>query len=109
VFYESGHNNGRSAAVAVARVRETAKVSKREIASVLLRHGVLEADEIERLGKSSLVASTVFDSLIRFQRSVTLRSLREVGAIDGANLVTARRLTSTQINSIVEKGGLLEQ
>ena len=109
VFYESGHNNGRSAAVAVARVRETAKVSKREIASVLLRHGVLEADEIERLGKSSLVASTVFDSLIRFQRSVSLRSLREVGAIDGANLVTARRLTSTQINSIVEKGGLLEQ
>lgn len=109
VFYESSPGHGRKAAIAIARVRDSAKVSKSEIASVLLRHGVLELDEIKRIGKNDLIASTVFDSLIRLRRPVPLSVLRKIGAVDGAQLVTARHLNLNQINAIVENGGMLEQ
>ncbi len=109
VFYESGRNNGRSAAVAIARVRDTAKVPKNEVAAVLLRHGVLNESEIGKLTKGDQIASTVFDGVIRFPKPIPRCLLKKLGAIDAANLITARQLTVTQISAIVENGGLLEQ
>jgi len=109
VFYESGRNGGRSAAIAIARVRDTAQVSKSEVAAVLLRHGVLNKIEIEKLTKGELVASTIFDMVIKFPKPVPHSRLKQMGAIDGANLITARQLTATQVAAIAENGGLLEQ
>jgi GNAT superfamily N-acetyltransferase len=106
IFYESGRGHGRSSAVAVARVRETAKVCKKEVASALLRHGVLDPNEIEALSARAEISATIFDNLIRFQNPVSLRSLRSSGCIDRANLVKARRLTAEQAEAIVEKGEL---
>jgi hypothetical protein len=109
VFYESGRNNGRSAAVAIARVRDTGQVPKSEVAAVLLRHGVLNENEIRDLTKGDLVASTIVDGVIRFPKPVPHSQLKKFGAIDGANLITAKQLTATQVTAIVENGGLLEQ
>jgi GNAT superfamily N-acetyltransferase/predicted nucleic acid-binding protein len=105
IFYESGRHNGRSAAIAVARVRETATVSKQEVASALLRHGVLSIEEIETLSNKTCIAATVFDNLICLQDPVSLRVLRTLGCIDGANLVGARRVTSNQLSEILKQGG----
>jgi hypothetical protein len=109
VFYESGRNNGRSAAVAIARVRDTAHVPKSEVAAVLLRHGVLNENEIGKLTKGELIASTVFDGVIRFTKPIPHCLLKQLGAIDGANLITARQLTTAQVTAIAKIGGLLEQ
>lgn len=109
VFYESGRNGGRSAAIAIARVRDTAQVPKSDVAAVLLRHGVLNKNEIGKLTKGELVASTVFDTVIKFPKPVPHSRLKQMGAIDGANLITARQLTATQVAAIAENGGLLEQ
>lgn len=109
VFYESGRNSGRSAAVAIARVRDTAQVPKSEVAAVLLRHGVLNENEIGKLSKGEMIASTVFDGVIRFPKPIPRCLLKQLGAIDGANLVTARQLTVTQVTAIAKNGGLLEQ
>jgi predicted GNAT superfamily acetyltransferase len=105
VFYESGRDHGRSAAVALARVRETASVSKQEVASALLRHGVLSVEEIEALSTRAVVAATIFDSVICFRNPISLSCLRELCCVDGANLVSARRLTTEQLNAIIRKGG----
>jgi hypothetical protein len=105
IFYESGRGHGRSAAVALARVRETATVSKKEVASSLLRHGVLDLEEIEAITTKGQVAATVFDNLIRLRSPISLHSLRALGCIDDANLVGARQLTSEQFSAIIQKGG----
>ena len=46
VFYESGKSNGRSAAVAVARVTSTVVVPKSKIAATLIDSGVVAEDNI---------------------------------------------------------------
>ena len=104
IFYESGRGHGRSAAVAFARVRETASVPKKEVASALLPHGVLDLEEIEAISTRGEVAATVFDNLIRLRSPITLQSLRALGCVDQANLVGARQLTSEQFSAIIQKG-----
>jgi hypothetical protein len=104
IFYESGRGYGRSAAVALARVRETATISKNEIATTLLRHGVLDLEEIEAISTKGVVAATVFDNLLRLRSPVTLQSLRAMGCIDGANLIGARQITGKQFSTIIQKG-----
>jgi GNAT superfamily N-acetyltransferase/predicted nucleic acid-binding protein len=105
IFYESGRGHGRSAAVALARVRETATISKKGVSAAVLRHGVLEPSEIESISKQGAVAATVFDNLIRLHKPVSLRSLRTLGCVDDANLVGARRITGEQFSAIMRKGG----
>lgn len=104
LFYESGKDRGRSAVVAIARVRETTKVSKREVASSLLRHGVLEAKEIAMRSATSEVAATVFDNLLCFRKPVPLKILRDLRCVDGANLIRAKKISTDQLQAIIEQG-----
>jgi hypothetical protein len=70
-----------------------------------LRHGVLSVEEIEALSTRAVVAATIFDSVICFRNPISLSCLRELCCVDGANLVSARRLTTEQLNAIIRKGG----
>jgi hypothetical protein len=52
------------------------------------------------------VLATTIDNIIRFRKPIKLELLRQWGVVDGANLVTARRISSEQAIQIVEEGML---
>jgi GNAT superfamily N-acetyltransferase len=104
VFYESGKSNGRSAAVAVARVTNTVIVTKRKVASTLIESGVLDEDDLTELSSSERIAATSIDNIMKLRRPVPLKRLRELGCVDGANLITSRSITSNHLHEILSEG-----
>lgn len=104
VFYESGKSNGRAAAIALARVRSTVVVPKRQIATALIESGVLDVDELSQMTAGEQVAATTVDNVLRLRTPVGLRRLRELGCIDGANLVTSRAISADQLQQIISEG-----
>ena len=47
---------------------------------------------------------TIFDNVMAPERPVRLNRLREIGCADGANLVSARRITHEQLVTVLEEG-----
>lgn len=107
LFYESGGGGGRASVVAVARVRSSERHTKMEISSEMLRHGVLDSDGIKELTAFESIAVTTFDAVIPFERPVPLDRLRQLGCVDGSNLVCAKPLANEQLVAILEEGFLL--
>jgi hypothetical protein len=104
VFYESGKSNGRSAAVAVARITSTVVVPKSQIAVTLIDSGVVAEDDIKDLSSGLQIAATTVDNVMKLRKPVTLKHLREFGCVDGSNLVTSRPITSNQLQQIMTEG-----
>ena len=104
VFYESGKSNGRSAAVAVARVSRTVVVPKSQIAINLIDGGVVSEEEIKALSSGIQIAATTVDNVMKLRQPVALKRLREFGCVDGSNLITSRLITSDQLQQIIIKG-----
>jgi hypothetical protein len=104
VFYESGKSNGRSAAVAVARVTSTVVVPKSQIAATLIDSGVVAEDDIKDLSSGLQIAATTVDNVMKLRKPVTLKHLREFGCVDGSNLITSRPITSDQLQQIMTEG-----
>ena len=104
VFYESGKSNGRSAAVAVARVTSTVVVAKSQIAAPLLDGGVVAEEDIKDLSSGTQIAATTVDNVMKLRKPVPLKYLREAGCIDASNLITSRHITSDQLQKIMIKG-----
>lgn len=104
IFYESGKSNGRSAAIAVARVKETLIVPKSNVAATLIDAGVLEEEEIGDFSSGEQIAATALDNIMKLKKPVPLKRLRELGCIDGANLVTSKSITSRQLSEILQEG-----
>jgi hypothetical protein len=104
VFYESGKANGRSAAVAVARVTSTVVVPKSQIAATLLDGGVVAEEDIKELSSGVSIAATTVDNVLKLRTPVTLRELRTLGCVDRSNLITSRPITSVQLQQILTKG-----
>ena len=98
LFYESSGNWGRASVVAVARIRSSEQHPKEEVPSEMLRHGVLDSDDIKGLTASQSIAVTTFHSVISFERPVPLDRLRKLGCVDGANLIAARPCKSRSRN-----------
>jgi predicted nucleic acid-binding protein len=107
LFYESGTSGGRACITAIARVVTTEIHSKAAISAELLRHGVLDSTELGALTASDSVAVTTFDSVLALDRPVRLERLREIGCVDGSNLISAKTITHEQLVTIVEEGFLL--
>lgn len=104
VFYESGKSNGRSAAVAVARVTSTVVVPKSQIAATLIEGGVVAEEDIKDLSSGVLIAATTVDNVMKLRKPVALKYLREFGCVDGSNLITSRQITSDQLQRIMIEG-----
>jgi hypothetical protein len=104
VFYESGKTNGRSAAVAVARITSTVVAPKSQVAATLLNSGVVAEDELKSLSSGDLIAATTVDNVLRFCKQVSLKDLRNFGCVDGSNLITSKSITSVQLEKILTKG-----
>ncbi|MGA2511625.1 MAG: GNAT family N-acetyltransferase [Candidatus Acidiferrales bacterium] len=101
IFYESGHRGGRSCAIAVARIKDAAVVKKTDVPPSLLRHGVIETNAMDDLSSTDDVAAVTFDNVMLFRTPVKLARLRELGAIDRANLITSRAITHDQLVQIL--------
>lgn len=104
VFYESSKSNGRSAAIAIGRVTNTVVVSKSQIAATLLDGGVVAEEEIKNLTSGDLIAATTVDNVLKLLKPVPLSNLRELGCVDGSNLVTSKSITSSQLQQLLAKG-----
>lgn len=106
VFYESAGDDGRgrSAAVAIARILSTSVVQKTEVSGNQIERGVLDEDGVGRITARDKVAVTTFDNVIRFSSPVYLKQLREIGCVDGANMVSARRVTAEHLSALVARG-----
>ena len=104
LFYESGGGGGRASVTAIARVTGSEVHSKAEVSAELLRHGVLDSRDLIDLMASEFVAVTTFDNVMAFERPVRLERLRQIGCVDGANLVTAKPITHEQLVTILEEG-----
>lgn len=104
VFYESGKANGRSAAVAVARITSTVVVPKSQVAATLLNSGVVAEDELKSLSSGDRIAATTVDNVLRLRKPVSLKDLRNFGCVDGSNLITSKSITSVQLEKILTKG-----
>lgn len=107
LFYESGGGGGRACITAVARVVTTEVHNKTAISAELLRHGVLDSEELMDLMASESVAVTTFDNVMALDRPVRLGRLRQIGCVDGSNLVTAKSIIHEQLVMIVQEGFLL--
>ena len=106
VFYESGRKGGSASATAVARVVRGELISNDGASNELHRRGVVDKNILRHICSSDTVIATTIDNIMTFKSAVGLRRLRELGAIDKANLVTARALRPEQLIQIVEEGML---
>jgi len=106
VFYESARAGGCASAIAVARVARVEIVSKNSASTELLRRGVIDRKILKNICLADTVVATTIDSIMTFRAPVRLERLRSMGAVDGANLVTARPLRAERLVQILEEGML---
>ncbi len=104
LFYESGTGGGQSAIVAVARAVGVTLEMKKTIPSNVERRGVLDKKALDRISATEKVAVTRFDNIMMFEKPVRLARLREIGCVDGSNLVTARRVSPEHLAMILDQG-----
>jgi GNAT superfamily N-acetyltransferase/predicted nucleic acid-binding protein len=104
LFYESGRDGGSAAAIACARVVKTTVLKKIDISSHLLRHGVLESDDLEQLTANDSICVTTFDNIMHLEHPVPLDRLRELGCVDASNLVCSRQISDQQLVSVLREG-----
>lgn len=104
LFYESARGKGRGAVVAAGRIVRSRLVIKSDIDEQTFRRGVLNPRTLDGLSKRTHVVATTFDNILRFKEPVNFRRLKEIAKIDGANLVTARRVTAERLQAVLAQG-----
>lgn len=105
IFYVSGAEGGRKAAVGLARVTYAAKIPTVKARTEFGRYGVLETQNMEEMASTAGELGVFgFDSIHLFRNEISYEKLCAMGCVGGANLVTAQKLTEAQVARIVEAG-----
>ena len=102
LFYESISSGGRGGIVAVARIADAAIWNKADIPGDFLRRLVVE--DVAGFSSSNEVLVTSFEDLFVLPQFVPLDWLKADGAVDNANMVTARRVPAEIVTKILDKG-----
>ena len=103
IFYVSGGQGGNKAVVGIARVTSAQKLSTEIAVNSLGRQGVLDIGDLNRVSnKGNEVMAITFDNYFHFPQEVPWRTLKKLGCIGGANLVTSQEISSAQLESILE-------
>ena len=98
VFYVS---RPRHQAVALGRVTFSATLTATALLN-MTRQGVLTEDEIQqRTNDRDEIAVFTFDNILPFAHSVDFQKLKDMGCVDGANLVTAKAISGELLGRIV--------
>ncbi len=102
VFYASGK---RGQAVALARVTFSDTITKTQAVTNLNRQGVLTEDEIgQRANDRNEITIFTFDNVLEFPVSIDFKKLKQMDCVGGANLRTARSVSSEALMGIVKEG-----
>lgn len=104
LFYESSEKGGRKSIIAAARAKESRILTVDEVKPDTKRRGVLRADTFRHIGTSSRKLAITIDNIMAFENPVSLDRLREVGCVDGAHFVTAKRIEPDQMITIIHEG-----
>ena len=102
LFYESG-SSGEKAIVAVARVVDTYLINGDDVSEESLAGSVLGVRGLAGIGSAKNKSACVFDNVVVLNRPVDLKRLRKIGIMD-ASLVTTRKVTDEQLESILNEG-----
>ena len=106
LFYESAGRGGAAGVIAAARIVRAELVLKDGTNPELLRRGVLDKKLLKNICSAETVVATTIDNIMIFRNPVGLKRLRELRAVDGTNLVTARWLSAEQMIQIIDEGML---
>lgn len=102
-FYESmSKGNGAGAVIAVARIVDAVIYPVNEISRESLQRLVVE--NVRDISKAKEVLITTFENIFVVPKPVTFKALKEMKAVDGANLVTARSIDWKIVNRLLDAG-----
>ena len=102
LFYESKRSNGAGGIVAVGRIVDTVILNRQDIPNDTLRR--LVVDDVGRFSSTEEVLVTSFDNLFQLPNCISFHNLRQIGAIDASNLVTARKISGQKVIGILDWG-----
>lgn len=103
LFYESTKNGGRSAIIAIARVRQAYLKHSDALGLTDLEQSVLTPSSLTKIGKSKMKTVTVFDNIFPLPRPVPLKSLQRLGCGSPNNLISTQSITDAQLQEILEE------
>lgn len=103
-FYESVKNKGAGAVIAVGRVLRAYLRDESAMQTGDLAPSVLDSSRLSSIGVSKTKTITVFDNVLRLPRPVPLHELKGLGCGEAHQLITSQRLSSEQVQAILDKG-----
>lgn len=103
-FYEPLKNNGVGAVIAVGRVLRAYLRDESGMQADDLAPSVLNSSQLSIIGVSKTKTITVFDNVQRLPRPVPLHELRNMQCGEAHQLITSQRLSSEQVQAILDKG-----
>lgn len=104
MFYESKPGKGRGCIVAIARIVSAQVLQKSETMPKVQKRGVLTRNALENIYPDKEITEVTFDNVLVFNQPVALKKLRQIGCVDGSNLVRAKRVTFDHVLRIVREG-----
>lgn len=104
LFYESLDGNGRGCVIALARITDSRVVSKVEALGKVKQRGVLDDRTLEQRSVGEEVTETSFDNIFLFNSPVALKRLRQLGCVDGSNLISARTILFDKLSQVIKEG-----
>lgn len=103
VFYVSKTSSDSKSAVGCGRVTFSGALTVDEIIGKLSRQGVLSREKLTSLsGKSGIIHAYTYDNFNALPKRVERSELLKLGAIGGANLVTAEKLSFEKLSQILQ-------
>lgn len=103
-FYESVKNKGAGAVIAVGRVLRAYLRDESGMQADDLAPSVLDSNQLSSIGVSKTKTITVFDNVLRLPRPVPLHALKSIRCGEAHQLITSQRLSSEQVQAILDKG-----
>jgi len=103
LFYESTRHGGRSAIIAIARVRQAYLKHSDALALTDFEQSVVTPSSLTRIGKSKMKTVTVFDNIFPLPQPVPLKSLQRLGCGSPNNLICTQSVTDAQLQEILEE------
>jgi hypothetical protein len=100
LFYESKRRgNGRGAVVAIARIVNSIILAKKQLETKTDKRLVVE--NVGKFSATEDVLLTTFDNLLTFPSIVSIKQLKKIGAVGGANLISAQSLPHDLVTKIL--------
>ena len=103
-FYEPVRDKGAGAVIAVGRVLRAYLREESAMQAGDLGPSVLDSSQLSSIGVSKTKTITVFDNVLRLPKPVPLQQLRSMHCGEAHQLITSQRLSSEQVQAILDKG-----